>query len=326
MPSFLQAFFDRVASVKANRIPALCLLTLLLSAFGLRAQVPAVMTDPLEFDAGPVKGAELDKAQFRWWAPADAKNLSGVLVLIPGRNGDGRAMANDPQWQELATSLNLGLVACFFYGEKEYFKYQSDPTGDVARTINEAVEKLASQNGHPGLKKPPLVLWGHSAGACVSEVYASRFPERVAAAVNLKGPRGAGGLVTGKDDIPFLIIVGKNDKAEWVKSATESFEAAQAKNAVWTLALQANEGHEGGKSQELIATFLRSVVPQRIGSGAIGSSTAGRPKRLVKTQGWLGDPETFEVASNTNFKGKKKAAIWLPDETTALAWQAFLKP
>ena len=79
----------------------------------------------LAASTAPLKGAELDKAQFRWWAPADAKNLSGVLVLIPGRNGDGRAMANDPQWQALATSLNLGIVACFFYGEKEFFKYHT---------------------------------------------------------------------------------------------------------------------------------------------------------------------------------------------------------
>lgn len=292
------------------------------------AEDPAVATDPAEWDAGAVKGAALDKAQFRWWSPAGAKALSGVFVLIPGRNGDGRGTAADPFWQQLATELNMGIVACYFFGEKDYFTYQSDPTGDVAKTINEAVDQLAAQNGFPALKKAPLALWGHSAGACVGEVYAARHPERLIAAINLKGPRGAGSLATGKDDVPILVIVGKNDKPEWVKSAVESFEAAQAKKAVWTLAL-ANEGHEGGNSQNLIAAFLRAVVPQRIGTapmGAIGSSSTGnRPKRLTKTQAWLGDPETFEVAASSNFKGKKTTAIWLPDETTALAWQSFLK-
>ena len=293
------------------------------------AEDPAVATNPTEWDAGPVKGAALDKAQFRWWSPADAKNLSGVIVLVPGRNGDGRGMAADPYWQQLATELNMGIVACYFFGEKDHFTYQNDPTGDVAKTLNEAVDTLAAQNGFPTLKKAPLVLWGHSAGACVGEIYAARHPERIIAAINLKGPRGAGSLATGKDDVPILIIVGKNDKADWVKSASESFDAAQAKKAVWTLALSPSEGHEGGNSQNLVAAFLRAVVPQRIGTtpiGAIGSSSASnRPKRLTKTQGWLGDPETYEVAASSNFKGKKTTAIWLPDETSALAWQAFLK-
>jgi len=288
------------------------------------AQEP--VANPSEWDAGPVKGAALDKAQFRWWSPADAKKLSGVIVLIPGRNGDGRGLVADPSWQALAAELNLGIVGCYLFGETDYFKYQSDPTGDVAKTINEAVAKLAQQNGFPDMKKTPLVFWGHSAGACVNEVYASRFPERVAAVINLKGPRGPGGLAPGKDDVPFLIIVGKNDKPEWVKSATEAFEAGQAKNAVWTLALHPVEGHEGGASKELIAAFLRAVIPMRLGTGAIGSGAISTsPKRLVKSQGWLGNPETLEVAETSKFTGKKKTAVWLPNEATALAWQTFLK-
>jgi len=311
-----------------SRKMKLCvLICLALCGFMSGLAAEQLVENPAEWDAGPVVGAALDKAQFRWWAPAGAQKLTGVIVLIPGRNGDGRALADDPAWQQIATSLNVGLMGCFLYGEKDFFKYQSDPTGDVAKTINDAVEKLALQNGFKDMKRTPLVFWGHSAGACVNEVYASRFPERVAAVINLKGPRGAGSLVSGKEDVPFLIIVGKNDKPDWVKSAVDSFDAAQRKNSSWTLAVQPSEGHEQGNSLDLIRAYLQAVIPLRIGLPPIGTptSTSSRPRKLVRTQGWLGDPETYEASSYAAFTGKKRSAIWLPNEATALAWQSFLR-
>lgn len=283
-----------------------------------------------EWDAGPVSGANLKNAQFRWWAP-DLKTLRGVIVLIPGKNGDGRGLVDRPLWQSLATELQMGLVACHLSNPEDPATYQSDPTGDVAKTINTAVEKLAAQNNHPELKKAPLVLWGHSAGACVGEVYASRFPERVLAVVGSKGPRGPGQLSNGKDDIPFLLIIGQKDKDEWVKGSLAAYRAGEARNAVWTLALHPTQGHQSSGADELITAFLRATVPQRLGLSSTGSSfgsstsSSSRPKRLPTTGAWLGDPETYDVAPSASFKGKKKTAIWLPDEATALAWQAFLK-
>ena len=56
-------------------------------------------------------------------------------------------------------------------------------------------------------------------------------------------------------------------------------------------------------------------------------STASAPAQIHKIDlqaGWLGDPETYEVASYSNFKGNKAKAIWLPDEATANAWREYL--
>lgn len=296
----------------------------------LRAQGDAASSAPTEWDAGRIPGAKLENAQFRWWAP-DLKTLRGVIVLIPGKNGDGRGLVDRPLWQTLATELQFGLVACHFSNPADASTYQSDPSGDLAKAINTAVEKLAAQNNHPELKKAPLVLWGHSAGACVGEVYTSRFPERVLAVINSKCPRGPGQLSNGKEDVPFLILVGQQDKDEWVKGALDNYRAGEAKNAVWTLALHPTHGHQSSGADELITAFLRSTVPQRLGLSASSSgfgsstSTSTRPKRLSTTGAWLGDPETGDVATSANFKGKKKTAIWLPDEATALAWQAYLK-
>jgi len=310
------------------RLVFIALANLALCLLSLRAE-PPVPPPTNEWDAGPISGAALDIARFRWWAPPDVKNLRGVIVLIPGRNGDGRGLVDNPEWQQFANEMQFALVGCSFYGEKDHFTYQGDPTGDVAKTINDAVEKLAAKNGHPELKRPPLVLWGHSAGACVNEVYAYRFPDRALAVINLKGPRGPGKTSPAKNTVPFLVIVGSKDKPDWVKDARANYEAGKAARAVWTLALSPTEGHEGGKSQPLALAFLRSVISQRLGpvpSGPGGTSAMPvTPKRLINSGAWLGDPETFEIAADANYKGKRKDAVWLPDESTAQAWQAFLR-
>jgi pimeloyl-ACP methyl ester carboxylesterase len=282
----------------------------------------ATPVDPLksDWDAGPVAGAALDQAKFRWWAPPGEKHLRGVLVLVNGRNMEGRTLVNDPDWQKLATDMKLGIVGCFFFGGKDYFTYQSDPTGDVARTINRAVEELAKQNGYADLKSPPLIFWGHSAGANVNAAYGARYPERVVAAINLKGPGGPGSATPAKNAVPYLVITGAKDKPEWVKSSSDNFNAGHKAHALWTRAINPNEGHEAGKSRPLMVAYLRCVIPLRLDS----SSSSSAPKRLSESDGWLGNPQTYDIASYSRYQGNRNEAIWLPDESTAKAWQEFL--
>lgn len=42
--------------------------------------------------------------------------------------------------------------------------------------------------------------------------------------------------------------------------------------------------------------------------------------------GWVGNPDTGEVAPAATSKLRKGAGVWLPDEATAKAWQTYLQP
>jgi pimeloyl-ACP methyl ester carboxylesterase len=287
------------------------------------ASVSTPLSEP-EWDAGPILGAALDTVQFRWWAPPDAKNLRGVIVLIPGRNGDGRGLTENSSWQEFATEIQFALIGCHFYGEKDHSTYQFDPTGDLCKAINTAVEKLAASNGHAELKSPPLVFWGHSAGGNVGQIYLKRYPERVLSAINLKGPAGPGDPTPAKLAIPYLIIIGSKDKPDWVKGEVAGYQAGKKNHALWTLALSPTEGHEEGKSRPLMIAFLRSAIGQRLPSLSANQSSSP-PKHLNSSDGWLGNPLTYEIASNASYQGSRSEGIWLPDEITARAWQRFLK-
>lgn len=298
-----------------------------------------------EWSAEPLKDVQINTVAFRGWIPDTTKPLSGALVLIPGRHGDGRGMADDPRWQQLATELDFAILACQF-ADGERGLYQHDAHGEVAKCLNTAIDHLSELSGKPELKKSPLAFWGLSAGSNVSARYCTLFPERVAAFASSTGTFGPGGQISAKtQEVPMLFAIGGTDNPEWVKESLTNVERGQGK-APWTLALQKTQGHGTGKSMDVIVPFLLSTVKQRLGSVApapgttsifkselpsIGASSrpaAGAQRALKKINlqtGWLGDPETYDASPYAAYKGSKTKAIWLPDEPTALAWQTYLR-
>lgn len=311
---------------------------------GLFLSVPA-MSANFDWTSEPLKDVQINTVAFRGWVPDTAEPLAGVLVLIPGRHGDGRGMADNAKWQQLANDVGFGILACQF-SDGDTGRYQSDDKAEVAKSINEAVKEFSKVSGRPELADAPLAFWGTSAGSNVSSKYCGFFPERVIAFGSSKGTWGPGGNSTAKFlEIPMIFAIGANDNAEWVKISTYHFDKGHGK-APWTLALQPNEGHGVEGSLDVIFPFFTSVINQRLGKATpassqsnsifkselpkIGStSTPSKTKTsLVKLNlrnGWLGDPKTYEIAAYSDFKGSKSSAIWLPDETTAMAWQNYLR-
>jgi pimeloyl-ACP methyl ester carboxylesterase len=280
-------------------------LFLCLLGFPVFAQMP-------DWDAGDNPTPHLEKAAFRWWAPADTKTIRGILFVIPGRNGDGRSAVNDPDWQALATKQSFALIACHLF--KTDPTYQSDPDGSTAKLINKAAAELATA---------PLAFWGHSAGSNTAERYAFAHPRRTLAIVSIKGTWGPGDATPAKCDVPILCCIGKTDKPEWVETAMKNYEAGKQGRAVWTLAFHPTEGHGAGATKPLAVAFLDDVITARLGPPSAFASSSG-PKKLSATSGWLGDPATGEVAPATTFAGKKRDATWLPGEATATAWKTYL--
>ena len=300
-----------------------------------------------EWTADPLTGVQIKTVAFKGWIPTQTEPLRGTLVLIPGRHGDGRGMAADPKWQELATSIGFAVIGCQF-ADGEPYNYQHDPQGEVARAISAAVTHLGEASKHPELERAPLAFWGTSAGSNVSMRYATFFPTRVIAIATSKGTSGPqADLPPGKDEIPMFFALGVKDKAEWLAESQKNIEAGLKKHAPWTLAISKNEGHEVGKSLEVCRPFLKAAVEQRflapkststastsifkttprpMGGGMVKPVTT--PVKLEKIDarnGWLGDADTLEIAPAATYKGSKAKAVWLPDEITAKAWQAYLR-
>lgn len=280
-----------------------------------------------EWDAGARPNPYLDTAIFRWWAPADAKTLRGVLVIIPGRNGDARNSVADSEWQGLATRTGFALMGCQLKQDPGG-SYQGDPDGSTAKVINEAVNQLAAANGHAYLKDPPLAFWGTSAGSNTAERYSRFHPKRVVAITSIKGTWGPGDCLREKADIPWLVCIGKTDKADWVATALKYYEEGKASRANWTLALHPTEGHSTGNTKPLAIAFLEDAIKLRLPAAAArfgGTTTKTSLQKVPAASDWLGDPSTFETAPASSFRGKRRDSTWLPGEAAAKAWVQYLK-
>jgi dienelactone hydrolase len=229
-----------------------------------------------EWAGEPISGVQINTVAYKAWLPAGAAPLRGALVLIPGRHGDGRGMADDGAWQEVGTATGFAVVGCQFTNGDPAL-YQFDQRGDVARAINGAISKLAVLSKRPELEKAPLAFWGTSAGSNVAAKYADYFPERVVAFASSKGTGGPGGeLARGKDEIPMFFAIGMQDKPEWVAGSKANIEAGLKKRAPWTVAYQKNEGHDLGRSLDVARPFLKAAIQLRLSPAAAQQQRAER--------------------------------------------------
>src|SRR5258706_16182401 len=87
-------------------------LGLLIGVFGF--WVASARAQFQEWTADPLPAVQIKTVAYKGWVPVRTEPLRGTLILVPGKLGDGRGMAADPKWQELATSVGFAVLACQF--------------------------------------------------------------------------------------------------------------------------------------------------------------------------------------------------------------------
>lgn len=288
----------------------------------------------LDWNGSPLRKVKINTVAFRGWIPDEAMQLKGTLVLIPGRHGDGRGMAEEKQWQDLAKQVGFALIGCQFTNG-EPFLYQQDPDGEVAKAIDNAVTALSVRSKHPELEKGPLAFWGTSAGSNVSSRYCTQHPERVAAFGSSKGTFGPGVETSAATrEIPMFFALGARDNPEWLEFSQRNIEKGIGQNAPWILAVSDHEGHEVGESLNAIIPFLKAAIEIRLSpskqqktSRSLSSKKVSPFTKLQKIdlrESWLGNPDTYAVAPFNEFKDNRAVAIWLCNERVATAWKDYL--
>jgi len=202
--------------------------------------------------------------------------------------------------------------------------YQDDKNFSTCRSIETAVKEIAKLSKRPEMATSLLAFWGTSAGSNLSARFCRFNPRRVIAFASSKGTRGPTRDRRGTEEIPMLFAVGAKDNPIWVKNSLRNIKSGISKGAPWTLALQPNEGHELGGSLILSRIYLDAVIEKQMGAAKESGNSKARLKRLRRDDGWLGDPDTKEIAEYREFKSNQKKAIYLPDEIVAKAWKAYL--
>jgi poly(3-hydroxybutyrate) depolymerase len=288
-------------------------LALAVAASSVRAQT-AVVDDSIP------AGANFDKAQFRLWVPPNGAALKAVLVLVPGSNGDGRAMAQDTVWQAFAAKNHLAIVACRFTDkphEQGFIEDYVNVSQGSGQALFDMLAKFAVRSGRTEIATAPLLLWGMSAGGQFDYELTAWKPERVAAFVVNKGGIYYTALASrAAREVPGMLFIGGKDLEQRVQTITGIFAVNRRGGALWALAEEPAVGHVVGKSRDVSMIFFEDVLAARLGSG-------NALKPLTEKSGVIGDMKTKDFAPVPE-KAPAYPVSWLPSERTARAWRAML--
>ena len=272
-------------------------------------------------------GANYDKANFRFWAPKGNDAFQAVVVLVPGSNGDGRAMVQDSAWQSFATRHHLALVGCQFTDkphDQGFIEEYVDVSRGTGQALVDALARLGTETHHAELARVPLFLWGMSAGGEFDYEFVAWKPERVAAFVVNKGGIYYSALVSrAAREVPGLLFVGEKDLAFRTNTITGLFAVNRRAGALWALTTEPGLAHVVGRSRDLGIMFFEDVLALRLRPDAAGNGPVAMTP-LAEWSGYLGDLTALTVAPMGDGRAPAVPTAWLPTERMARAWQAVV--
>jgi len=282
----------------------LFLLSLLLPSVAW-AQAAAPMDETI------APGANYDKAEFRFWSPDGVESLRGVVVLVPGSNGDGRPMADDAFWREFATKHKVALLGCRFTDkphDQAFIEDYVNVSKGSGQALLDVLAKFAERSKHPEVATAPLFMWGMSAGGQFNFEFVGWRPERVGAFIVNKGGIYYSALLSkAARSVPGLLFVGGTDLQSRVDTITGLFAVNRRGGAVWALVVEPGAGHVVGASKELGALLFEEVL-----AGVKGPA------------GFVGDLKSHEFQTAASPGTPNTPNAWLISERLAAAWKTVV--
>lgn len=336
----MHKIYETMYSNSSLRYLAIALLALLLSYFGWQtaAKLSSQAREATDSNQISLSGKSYSVAipsstknpylssEYRVWIPAGIERVRGLLIKQHGCGSNAAAYgldhAKDLQWQALATKHQFALMgtqlsvgdgrcedwALINYGSRDMFL--------------QALDTVAKQSQRDEINSVPWILWGHSGGADWAAQMLQEYPQRTIAMVGL---RGGGFTFFGVNrqlaKIPVMFSLGENDTInpyETKELPQAIFRRYRQLDALWSLAIEANAGHETANSRTLAIAYLDTLITMRL------AEDSNQLRALDRMQGWLGNIVTHEIASVEKFQGDLLEAAWLPNEEVARKWQEYV--
>lgn len=286
------------------------------------------------FDVSLPPGENFATAEFRLWHPEGIEVLRGVVVLVPGSNGDGRSEVEDAAWRDLAMRHRLALLGVHMT-DKPHPQMFIEQYVDVKRgsgaALLEAVDRLAGESNHPELSQAPLLLWGMSAGGQFNYEFALWKPERVLAfIVNKGGIYYSAQASEAAQQVPGFFFIGGADMEYRNDIIAGIFAINRRAGALWALAVEPGIGHAVAGSKDMAIQFFDEMIPMRLpdrlSSAGEGPGEGGFPllAPLDPDAGYIGDPKSLAIRPADGAPTTTYPTSWLATETLARAWRKLV--
>jgi len=291
----------------------------------------ACMAMPLPaqtFDVSVPPGDNFDTAEFRLWHQENVQVLRGILVLVPGSNGDGRAGVEDSTWRELAKKHDLALLGVHMTDKRHaqmFIEHYVDVEEGSGAALLEAVDTFADTSGHPELSYAPLLLWGMSAGGQFNYEFALWKPERVLAfIVNKGGIYYSAQASEAAQRVPGFFFIGETDLEFRNDIIAGIFAINRRAGALWALAVEPGVSHTVAGSKDMAAMFFDELIPLRLPHDPAGEGNAPELRPLDPDAGYIADPKTLAIQPAPDAQATTYPTSWLPTEALARAWREMV--
>lgn len=268
-------------------------------------------------------GKNFNKALFRLWYPDDIKYMKGIIILVPGSNGDGRKMSEDPFWQEVAARNKMAIAACFFTDlqhENMDIEHYINVKEGSGQALLDALKHFGVKSGHTELAEAPLFFWGMSAGGEYNWEFVCWKPERVIGFVVNKGGVYYTALAPARARmVPGIFFTGEKDLETRSDIVKGIFSMNRRFGALWTFAQEPGVSHAIGTSAKLSAIFLDEIIPLRLSEGS------NELKPLDDSKGYVGDSKTGSCLPFSERQKTTYPTSWLPTIKFADAWLSHIQ-
>ena len=308
-----------MTSIRTTRVRAL----LSAGALVLGVGVGPVVAATLDHAAAP--GANDDVAEFRLWYPDEAETLRGVVLLVPGSNGDGRAMIEDVVWRELAMRHRFALLGFHITDarhEQMFVERYVDVSKGSGQAVLDTLVALADRSGHPELAAALWVSWGMSAGGQFNYEMAVWKPERTIGFILNKGGIYYTAMASQPaQQVPGLLFVGETDLAFRNDIIRGIFSVNRRAGALWALVEEPGVWHAMNRSRDLAVMFFDDVIPMRLPEIAEANGTV--TLRAIDLHLAISAPWITGRSSPRQAQPPRVPVAWLPTERIAKGWQAI---
>lgn len=268
-------------------------------------------------------GNNFAKAAFRLWIGKETKQVRGVILLVPGSNGDGRDIINKPEWQALAKEHNMALVGCYFTDKasgNRAIEHYADVSKGSGQALLDALTRFATKSRHKSLAKAPLALWGMSAGGEVNYELACWIPEQIIAFIVNKGGVYYTALASeATRAVPGVFLTGEVDNPYRNNIVKGVFSINRRFGAKWMFAEEPGVGHQFAKSEAFALKYFHQIIPLRL------PAKVGAPLAPLYPEGFVGELATQKVTAfkkDTRYKG---VTVWLPNMAIADLWLGLMR-
>lgn len=264
-------------------------------------------------------------ADYRLWIPNGVTTIRGLIVKQHGC-GDpaaetGLDHANDLQWQALAAKHKFALLGTNLPSGDQPCENWALMNYGSGNAFLKALNVFAEKSRHPELESVPWVLWGHSGGADWVAQMLQEYPERTIAMI---GMRCGGFLFLGTNptlaSIPVLFALGETEPTagECLELPQRVFSRYRKINAVWSLAVEADTGHESGDTRFLAIPYLDAIITARL------AEQGNQLRPIEAAKGWLGNLTTHAIFPAEDYTENPLEAVWLPNEEVAGKWREYV--